>query len=203
MPDPSYLLSSPYAQILPVLALSFLMGLEREEHKLQPGTYVAAGVRTFPLIALIGYMLVILSPQSMLPVTGGPLAVAAFLAVAYLHKLTRGDRGLTSEMTALAAFLVGALVAREAYWVAVTIAVTDVLLLSAKARLADFVRRLDTDELITFVRSLLLSAVVLPVLPRGSAGASRHHRGQAACAKQPRFRMLAMGHSLAYTSARK
>ncbi|MBU0606765.1 MAG: DUF4010 domain-containing protein [Armatimonadetes bacterium] len=165
MPDLSVLLASPYAQIALVLALSFLMGLEREEHKLQPGQYVAAGVRTFPLIALVGYMLVVLAPQSVAPVTAGLLAVTAFLVTAYVHKLTERNSGFTSEMAALAAYLVGALVGHHDYWIAVTIAVTDVLLLSAKARLAGLVQRLDREELVTFVRFLLLSAVILPILP--------------------------------------
>ena len=165
MPDLSVLLASPYAQIALVLALSFLMGLEREEHKLKPGQYVAAGVRTFPLIALVGYMLVALSPQSMMPVTAGLLAVTAFLVVSYVHKLAERNSGFTSEMAALAAYLVGALVGHHDYWIAVTIAITDVLLLSAKAQLAGLVQRLGEDELVTFVRFLLLSAVILPILP--------------------------------------
>lgn len=165
VPDLSVVFASPYAQIALVLALSFLMGLEREEHKLKPGQYVAAGVRTFPLIALLGYMLVILAPQSVLPVTAGLLAVTVFLAISYLHKLADRRSGFTSEMAALAAYLIGALVAHHDYWIAVTIAVTGVLLLSAKERLADQIKRLDEDELITFVKFLLLSAVILPILP--------------------------------------
>jgi len=38
-----------------VLALSFLIGLEREEHKASGEQYSFGGVRTFPLIGLIGY----------------------------------------------------------------------------------------------------------------------------------------------------
>ena len=36
-----------------VLFLSFLIGLEREEHKAAGGSYSFGGVRTFPLIGLI------------------------------------------------------------------------------------------------------------------------------------------------------
>ncbi len=41
-------------KILLVLFLSFLVGLEREEHKASTG-FTFGGVRTFPLIGLIGY----------------------------------------------------------------------------------------------------------------------------------------------------
>jgi hypothetical protein len=41
-------------QIVLVLFLSFLIGLEREERKATGGLYSFGGVRTFPLIGLIG-----------------------------------------------------------------------------------------------------------------------------------------------------
>ncbi len=42
-------------KILLVLFLSFLIGLEREERKVKGEKYAFGGVRTFPLIGLIGY----------------------------------------------------------------------------------------------------------------------------------------------------
>ena len=41
-------------KIVLVLFLSFLIGLEREEHKAARDTYSFGGIRTFPLIGLIG-----------------------------------------------------------------------------------------------------------------------------------------------------
>ncbi len=41
-------------KILLLLFLSFLIGLEREEHKRSSEYYAFGGVRTFPLIGLIG-----------------------------------------------------------------------------------------------------------------------------------------------------
>ena len=55
------------AKILLVLFLSFLIGLEREEHKLAAGSYSFGGVRTFPLIGLIGYSIALLSGAQFLP----------------------------------------------------------------------------------------------------------------------------------------
>ena len=159
------ILSSPYLQIALVLGLSFLMGLEREEHKVQPGSTVAAGVRTFPLIALLGYMLAVVAADSLIPLSAGLLAVALFLLVAYQHKLSEGSHGFTSEMAALLAYTIGALVAKNQYWIAATITVADVLLLSAKQSLSGLAQRLDQGELTTFVKFLLLSAVILPIVP--------------------------------------
>jgi len=47
--------------ILLVLFLSFLIGLEREEHKSGAEQYAFGGVRTFPLIGLIAYAIAFLS----------------------------------------------------------------------------------------------------------------------------------------------
>ncbi len=164
----SQVMSSPYAQIALLLALSLLMGLEREEHKLEPGVHIAAGVRTFPLLALLGYMLVILSPDNILPAAVGLVAAASFLVVSYQHKQAQGTRGFTSEAAALVAYVMGALIARNEYWIATTIAVADVLLLSGKPALQGLAQRLDRDELVTCGKFLLLSAVILPIVPNQS-----------------------------------
>ena len=47
-------LSSELVNILPVLFLSFLVGLEREERKAGAEKYIFGGVCTFPLIGLVG-----------------------------------------------------------------------------------------------------------------------------------------------------
>ena len=50
-----------------VLFLSFLVGLEREEHKTSAGAYSFGGVRTFPLIGLLGYSIALLSGAQLMP----------------------------------------------------------------------------------------------------------------------------------------
>jgi hypothetical protein len=59
----AHLLPPEGAKILLVLFLSFvdLMGLEREEHRAASEHYSFGGVRTFPLIGLIGYATSLLS----------------------------------------------------------------------------------------------------------------------------------------------
>ena len=44
-------------EIVLVLFLSFLIGLEREEQKVMSEQYRFGGVRTFPLLGLLGYAL--------------------------------------------------------------------------------------------------------------------------------------------------
>ncbi len=153
-------------QIVLVLFLSFLIGLEREEHKLAARAYSFGGVRTFPLIGLIGYSLALLSGPQLLSLTIGFLVIAGFLLLSYWHKLSVADApGVTSEMSGLATFLVGALVCYGHFWIATTISVASLLLLDLKQALEKLASRIPAEEILTFAKFLLLTGVILPVLP--------------------------------------
>lgn len=69
---PVVLLGQPAAlDILLVLSLSFLLGLERERRKAEAGHYIFGGVRTFPIIGLVGYALARLAAGNLLAVLAG------------------------------------------------------------------------------------------------------------------------------------
>ena len=158
-------------KILLVLFLSFLLGLEREEQKAAGAEYAFGGVRTFPLIGLIGYATALLAGDPFLPVALGLAVVAAFLLVSYAHKLrSSGTAGVTSEISALTTYLVGALVARDRFWIATTLSVAGLFLLELKTALEGLTKRIAPDEVLTFTKFLLLTAVILPVLPNQALG---------------------------------
>jgi uncharacterized membrane protein (DUF4010 family) len=158
-------------KILLVLFLSFLIGLEREEHKSAAGFYAFGGVRTFPLIGLIGYSIALLSGTQLVPVILGFLVVGGFLSLSYWHKLaTSQTAGVTSEMSGLATYLVGALVYYEHLWIATTLCVVSLLLLELKTALEKLASRAAPGEILTFAKFLLLTAVILPILPNQEFG---------------------------------
>ena len=161
-------------KILLVLFLSFLIGLEREEHKASAEHYIFGGVRTFPLIGLIGYSVAVLSGGQVLAVTLGFVVVAGFLSLAYWHKLTcSGAAGVTSEMSGLTTYLVGALVYYDHFWIATALSVASTLLLELKTGLENLTKRIAPEEIFTFTKFLLLSAVILPILPNSEFGSFR------------------------------
>ena len=162
------------AKILLVLFLSFLTGLEREEHKAGNEQYSFGGVRTFPLIGLIAYSVSFLAGGQILAVILGFAVVAGFLMMSYRHKLqTAAFAGMTTEMSALTTYVAAALVYREQYWIATTLTVASVLLLELKATLEGLTRRIPGEEIFTFTKFLLLTAVILPVLPNQEFGPFR------------------------------
>ncbi|MGB2676154.1 MAG: MgtC/SapB family protein [Candidatus Acidiferrum sp.] len=161
-------------KIVVVLFLSFLIGLEREEHKVAMGSYSFGGVRTFPLIGLIGYSIALISGTQLLPLTVGFLVIAGFLLLSYWHKLSSAKAaGVTSEMSGLTTFLVGALVCHGHLWIATALSVVSLLLLDLKVALEKLAVRIAPSEILTFAKFLLLTGVILPVLP--SQEFSRFH----------------------------
>lgn len=161
-------------KIVLVLFLSFLVGLEREEHHIEgkgPAGYSFGGVRTFPLIGLIGYAMALVSGPERVPLIVGFAVVAAFLWLSYKHKLERYDQaGATTEISGLTIYIVGALVSRNEYWIGTTLAILCVLLLELKTFLEGLSRRLPADEILAFSKFLLLTAVILPIVPNQNFG---------------------------------
>jgi len=165
----SQLLPSEGLKILLVLFLSFLIGLEREEHKAETEHYSFGGVRTFPLIGLVGYVIALLSAGQLLMQAIGFAVVGSFLLISYRHKLTSqavsDTPGVTTEFSGLATYLLGPLVHQGYYWIAATLTVISLLLLELKAALEGLSKRIAPREILTFTKFLLLTAVILPVLP--------------------------------------
>lgn len=158
-------------QIILVLFLSFLIGLEREEHKASTEQYAFGGVRSFPLIGLIGYSMALLSGPELALLGLGFAVVAAFLVLSYWHKLSStSTAGITSELSGLTTYVVGALVYHEQYWIATAISVASLLLLELKAQLENLAQRMAPREIFTFTQFLLITAVILPMLPNRDFG---------------------------------
>jgi uncharacterized membrane protein (DUF4010 family) len=159
------------AEILLTLFLSFLIGLEREEEKVVSEQYHFGGVRTFPLLGLLGYALGLLSGGNLLLPAVGLAVVGAFLSLSYWHKLEGvALAGMTTELSGLVTYVIGVLISREQFWVATTLTVLGVALLELKTALEGFTKRVPGHEILTFTKFLLLSAVILPVVPNRTYG---------------------------------
>jgi len=159
------------AQIILVLFLSFLIGLEREEQKAISDQYRFGGVRTFPLIGLLGFALALYSQGSLVLPAVGFAVVGAFLWQSYRHKLEGvALAGMTTEISGLVTYVMGALVASERYWIAVTLTVIGVALLELKTVLESLAKKMPGEEILTFSKFLLLTAVILPIVPNRTFG---------------------------------
>jgi|CZKC01.1.fsa_nt_gi uncharacterized membrane protein (DUF4010 family) len=173
MPTTTLLNSLPKeaGEILLVLFLSFLVGLEREQHKAASENYGFGGVRTFPLIGLLGYMLALLSGGNLILPGIGLAVIGTFLWQSYRYKLEHSPlAGMTSEISGLLIYAIGVLIFQEQYWIATAITVIGVVLLELKAALESLTKTVPGEEILTFAKFLLLSAVILPVVPNEAFG---------------------------------
>jgi len=151
------------------LGLGILIGLERERAK---GTEGGAGVRTFALIALAGAIAGYLEENLAL----GWFALAIFGAVGMLivghYVLTslRGDTGITTEVSALLAFLLGVLCAHGQLQVAAWVAVAMALMLALKDWLHRLARRIDASDVEATLKFAIVTLIILPLVPDQNYG---------------------------------
>jgi uncharacterized membrane protein (DUF4010 family) len=174
MPFEQFAQFLPGIKIVLVLFLSFLIGLEREERKASDGHYSFGGVRTYPLIGLIGYTIALLAGNQLLPEILGFMVVGGFLMLSYWHKVSTRQAsdmpGVTSELSGLVIYLVGSLIFHDYFWIGATLTVACMLLLELKEALEGLTQRIAPQEILTFTKFLLLTAVILPVLPNRPFG---------------------------------
>ncbi|MCL9813455.1 MgtC/SapB family protein [Natranaeroarchaeum aerophilus] len=153
-------LDSTVFRIALAAALGLFLGLERE------WSQKSAGIRTFSLISLLGAVFVVLDQVALL-VVGGVLVIAqgVLLAVEGLVEDNEEGLSLTTSVSMLVAYGVGALVASGFLIEGVTVAVLSSLLLVLKRELHDIAWGLSREELRSATEFAILAFVVYPLLP--------------------------------------
>ena len=160
------LLPPDSVKIALVLALSLLLGFEREEQKSEGGVYRFGGVRTFPLLGLTGYGLALLGGTNPLLSATGLVVVGGLMFLSYRHKLaSAAPAGVTTEISGLTIYVVGALICQGYIWVSCALVILSLLLLELKSALEALTRRVPAAEISTLAKFLLLAVVILPIVP--------------------------------------
>ena len=123
-------------------------------------------MRAFPIIGLIGYSLALLSGTQLTLIAVGFAVMGSFLWLSYQHKLqSYKETGVTTELSALVTYVIGALVSRDQFWIATTLAILAMLLLELKDFLETLATKIPGQEILTFTKFLLLTCVILPFVP--------------------------------------
>ncbi|MFZ3033193.1 MAG: DUF4010 domain-containing protein [Parvibaculum sp.] len=169
-------------RLVAMLALSFFFGLAFEEYFASSHIKPPGGVRTFPLLALIGTLLYALDPDHKSLVIVGLVVLGLWLAVYYRARLSHGhpanddgsenaseaeriDAGIMAPICNIVAFLLGPITVTTPLWVPVGISVFAVLLISARQKLHRFAATLQEGEIVTLAKFLIIIGVILPLLP--------------------------------------
>jgi uncharacterized membrane protein (DUF4010 family) len=163
------------ANVALLLGLSFFLGLAFEEFFAHTDERRPGGIRTFPLLALTGGALYLFDPAHFIPFTGGLLVLGAWLVVYNGAHVKEHEQqadptgepnvGLVVPVLNVLAYLLGAAALALPPWIAVTMTVAAVLLLTGREQLHSLARRLEMREIVTAGEFLILTGIILPLLP--------------------------------------
>ncbi len=145
------------------LALGMLVGLQRESVDSK-----TAGIRTFPLITILGTICGLLSKEfNPWILAAGFIAITALLIMGNLHRIKIADdiSGITTEVAVLLMFAIGAYLVYGQMAVAVVLTGIITVLLHFKTTLHRWVDKIGDHDLRAIMQFVLISMVVLPVLP--------------------------------------
>lgn len=168
--------NTPY-QALPMLLSSLgvglLIGVERERKR-----RALAGIRTFPLVSLLGTLLAMLSGQAGLSLfmPAGLLAVAAmgFLPMGNGRNGNGDDAPneprTTTVVALLVAYTLGILIGMGNPELAVALGVITTGLLYLKPELTSISNRLERHDLLSLLQFGALTFIILPILPNQGFG---------------------------------
>jgi uncharacterized membrane protein (DUF4010 family) len=160
--------SEVFGDLAIALGLGLIVGLQREraESKL-------AGLRTFPLVTLLGAVCALLAGAG-----GGWILAAGLVGVAAATAMgnaaqagrPEADPGITTEVALLLMYGLGAYAVLGHRGVAVALGGTIAVLLHFKAELHGLVARLGDRDLRAIMQLVLIALVILPVLPDDTYG---------------------------------
>lgn len=150
------------------LGLGLLVGLQRQRTNAR-----LAGIRTFPLVTLLGAVTGALAGAH-----GGWILAAGFVGVAIVvvggslpHRRHDGEpAGLTSAIALLLMFALGAYLVAGSAGIAIAIGGAVVVLLHFKPQMHALAGKLEDREFAAVVQFVVLSLVILPVLPNRTFG---------------------------------
>ncbi len=147
------------------LGIGLLIGLERE-YSSHEASKLFAGVRTLPLIAILGFLAAFLSETYTIWIfVTAFIALVTLVGISYFILARDGSLGGTTEITVLVTFLVGALVFREEISLAVEVAIAITLLLTLKLQFKTVLGKINQEDIFALLKFLIMTAIILPILP--------------------------------------
>ena len=150
------------------LGLGLLVGLQRERASKRLG-----GVRTFPLVTILGSICAMLAEQY-----GGWIVAVGFAALTGIivignytaPKESEAEHGVTTEIAMLLMYAVGACLIAGYRETAIVIGGGVAVLLQFKVQLHGIASRLGDEDLKAIMQFALISLVILPFLPDRTYG---------------------------------
>lgn len=160
-----------FLRLLIVLGIGAVIGLEREHAAMKEKTESIAGIRTFMLVLVLGFLggmlFFVLSSWIYFAII---IAAGILTGISYWIKATKGDIGTTTEFTILIGLLLGTITFLGFIEISLMVTVVVVVVLSSKPKLHFIVGKITEEELYDFIRFVVIALLVFPFLPDKTYG---------------------------------
>ncbi len=158
-----------FFEILIVLLIGSLIGVQREIKKQKDGLIDVAGFRTFTLISLLGYFIGYLAKNiffSDLFLFFSFFLLFIFICVAYFSVNFKSyKKGFLVFFLILFVFLLGAIIAYGFYYFSMFIEILLSLILFFGDKLHELAKVITKTEVFATIKFAIISLIILPVLP--------------------------------------
>lgn len=153
-------------RLLVTTGIGFVIGLEREFSNYIENEEVFAGIRTFTLVALLGFLTAFLGiSYTNWIFIAGFLSVVFMVGLSYWVSSNKGNIGGTTEFATIVTFLLGALILIGNINAGLALTVITVVILSLKVKLRIIIGQITQKEIYALIRFVVIALLILPFLP--------------------------------------
>ncbi|WP_456393229.1 MgtC/SapB family protein [Persephonella sp.] len=149
------------------MASGLLIGLEREHRTKRE---IFAGIRTFPLISVLGMLSGLIFDKYWDGILYFTFGAVVLLAVINYYLEYQKDIGSTTEIATFIAFIIGLLIYYEHYYIAAFLSVATTGLLALKRTLEKFAKNISEEDIFAILKFALVTVVIYPLLPDKNFG---------------------------------
>jgi uncharacterized membrane protein (DUF4010 family) len=150
-----------------IALISLIIGLEqRQLHKDLEFETLYGTDRTITLIGILGFILYILMPGTLILFFAGGAVLSVFLGIYYFNKIKiKNQWGFTSIIIALITYCLTPLIYSQPSWLVMLIVVVVLIIVEVKESLFNFSKTFDKKEFTTLAKFIIIAGIVLPLLP--------------------------------------
>lgn len=150
-----------------VVLFSLLIGLEQRKLHIDLEFESLFGTdRTITLIGILGFILYVVMPSTLILYFAGGFVLSAFLGIYYFNKIKiKNQWGFTSLIIALITYCLTPLIYLQPAWMVMLIVVTVLIVVEMKESLFNFSKKFDRNEFTTLAKFIIIAGIILPLLP--------------------------------------
>ncbi len=156
-----------FTKFVLVTLFALLIGLEQRRHHWEHEPETLYGTdRTFTFIGILGFVLYVISTDTLLPFLLGGMALIILLGIFYWKKIDALNKyGFTSIIIVFITYGLAPLIYREPLWLVFMVVATILILTEMKPQFKSLTEKMDEGEFIVLSKFLIISGIVLPLLP--------------------------------------